>query len=1555
MQRGKRAFGVRCVVTGVALTLAACSNGGHESDHAIQAQRDLTFPTGDTFFPIGPAPITGVIRYVTNSSPSSTQTGRATVIAVNPAKTDELYVGTAGGGIWHTKNALDPEPIWSASLTGTDTFGSSAIGAIAVVPTACTATGIACGPAGETCGCSVIWAGTGEGSRRRDTLYGAGVYRFADRGGGGEFPPPPSFTEVAGTKTAFYGENVFAILPESDTAAVVLVSEGVTANSTDATVVDTAPASPYGVYRLTDTGGGSITQLPVAGVGSAIPSSLVRPAGQLTTLLVGYTGLGIFRSTDSGGSWCGVNAGATNPCPGASFDSAPPAGFTAVKLATAPSDAQTVYASFGTCFDRAGFSCTNADVLFRSADAGVTWHKLALTATSDSDQGNFIDYPGYANTLVVNPTNANDFVFGGLTLFHCPGSAGSNAFSCAGFGSVDVHPDIHDFVSVGASTMYVASDGGIYVSQNGGSSFTTGGLHLGSIEFDSIATNPLTNEIIGGLQDNSGARFNGTNNWHKFLVGGDGGDTVLDVVTESDGKHVIEYGLLDQATSIQRADNGAVVSSTPPITGEDVAFFAPLEQNPNTHDLYFGAQSLFRSTDTGSVRGNTWEQISDPRASTPVTFPDIDGLHNVITAIGVSLTSGVKAVYVGYYDGQVWENPAPDSSKCGWVQIADGSASSPIPAAPITSITLGTENASPPVAYVTVSGFAAGPHVFKYTPGGSPAWTPFAQGLPSEPANVIRVVPGAPSPGEFWLGTESGLFHSTDAATWSKEDETFPNVAVWDISVDTGHNRVVVATHGRGAWVHTDPVLWTEEGWTMGTIWDIPTHGKAFVNSSNAPITCTMDLIQQNGNVCASGSVDAIGGTIQITAPDAGTGDPGGTLVTSNNGAWNNLPAAWGCFNGTCLNNTPISHCNFVLDSTGNPTSVKNPVTSVRVTCMNGSVQEVAVAKVNGAPAFTSPPPNIFTIDVPPQNPKVLSRTGAPQKSAVSVLGSAAAAPVEQDVVGVQSSFDLAVTLQAGAAITSEICHTHVLFNAGELPEVILARGVDQLNAEADCISGGVFATFVGDLESDDDREDSFDEVPYITVTGPTLVGSRLLVTMRVSPGAALGSCFTAGNLLSSVVGQSTIMKVTPITATGGAQGGTLRMLENTSIGTCSKTLTTTAGQTATDLAQAIVAAFNTNGIPGPPDCLSDANARDLSVTGNAVFAANMNQVTLCTSDPGVGFVVGPEEIDLTFNKPPVAQCKNVTLSANNTCKATVARADVDAGSFDPDGPTPNCVPSPAGPFGLGPHNVTLTCTDADGASASCPAVVTVVDNTPPVMNCPGLVNTTCTSRNGAVATFTATASDNCGVVGTPVCSPTSGTTFALGTRLDTCTVSDTSGNPSSCAFYVSVVLGDDPVCCPTGTNIILGSSNNDTLNGTSGRDCILGRGGQDTINGNGGDDVISGGEGNDIISGGIGNDLIFGGGGQDRITGDAGNDVIIGGDGDDQCSGGDNDDTVLGGQGQDRLTGDAGNDTLAGETGDDNLDGGDGNDSLRGGGLHDVCLGGPGVDTFFTCETQTQ
>ncbi len=267
--------------------------------------------------------------------------------------------------------------------------------------------------------------------------------------------------------------------------------------------------------------------------------------------------------------------------------------------------------------------------------------------------------------------------------------------------------------------------------------------------------------------------------------------------------------------------------------------------------------------------------------------------------------------------------------------------------------------------------------------------------------------------------------------------------------------------------------------------------------------------------------------------------------------------------------------------------------------------------------------------------------------------------------------------------------------------------------------------------------------------------------------------------------------------------------------------------------------------------------------------------------------------------------------------------------------------------FPLGPTTVTWTATDDSGNDDTDTQLVTVVDTTPPAFTAvPGdITTTTC----GSFSIGTATATDGCDTSVTVTNDRPA--QFPPGTTIVTWTATDASGNVATATQSVTVILGDNPACCPAGTNIIQGNSNNNVLNGTNGSDCILGKGAQDTINGNGGNDYISGGDGNDVINGGGGNDVIFAGSGQDIVNGNDGADYLDGGDGDDTVYGGAGNDTLHGGQGQDSLQGQDGDDALFGDSGDDNLQGGNGNDALVGGTNNDHCNGGAGANTIAQCE----
>ncbi|VAV97404.1 Alkaline phosphatase, partial [hydrothermal vent metagenome] len=165
---------------------------------------------------------------------------------------------------------------------------------------------------------------------------------------------------------------------------------------------------------------------------------------------------------------------------------------------------------------------------------------------------------------------------------------------------------------------------------------------------------------------------------------------------------------------------------------------------------------------------------------------------------------------------------------------------------------------------------------------------------------------------------------------------------------------------------------------------------------------------------------------------------------------------------------------------------------------------------------------------------------------------------------------------------------------------------------------------------------------------------------------------------------------------------------------------------------------------------------------------------------------------------------------------------------------------------------------------------------------------------------------------------------------------------------------GNDQIDGGAGNDYVYGGDGDDALTGGLGDDRLYGRDGSDTIRGGDGDDGIWGDtgpnqSGDDILYGDAGDDRFWGGLGNDRIYGGQGRDRIYAHEGDDFLDGGDGDDYLLAGnQGNDTLYGRAGNDMLSGGEDNDTLDGGTGNDVVYGGAGDDLIVGGTGVNMLY-------
>ncbi len=1634
------------------LSLDFCGNGTCETGEQLSCPDDC----GDVWFPIGPAPIDQTVTSDPLSIlPHVPSAGRATVIAVNPQNSADVWLGTAGGGVWHSTSAgqalkdangkLAADPGWTPM---TDNQPSLAIGSITLA--SCTALR-----------CNLILIGTGEASIRRQTYYGAGLivgtWVNPTETTGGHYDFAPFATE----HFRFGSIQDLRYVPD-DNSVYVAVASGVTGSPSGDTKIAPEPLGQYGLHHclLSGTNDPSTPQderctrildMPTPDGEAGLPSDMEFASQRF---YVGVYDRGILRSDpNSDAHFCYLNPGiaqhascTSDPRPGS-----PPAGSDPLpdpttqpfdhveigvgKTATDP-DTQVLYAAFGTCKgNRTLVDCDPA--VFRSGDSGISWKKLppmptipAMPTPMDPLRIDFgAAYSRYTHVLVTHPENDDILFYGGVAAIIESTDRGMT-FSDLSAGAV--HGDQQDFAVVTAADRaaqdaafrsactsdaacnacrtaptplpscthaqlclrtaapipsdcpvpdltkdlyYSANDGGLYFGEfTPGStlgSWLSANMNLVTTELFGIGaavtdqSKPPTSPtgsvappvILAGVQDNGPVEFTGTSKWNLISTG-DGGDATV----TKDGHLVTSiYDAVALGTNgvrgMLKSVPGSFVDPTDPSMMKMVgpsdsmvcSFYQPYAVVPATATsggFYYSTDRVF--TGSGfSTAGTT--AVSPPFVNTRSSGtirPDSGRLDGVITALAVS-TETTPRLWVGLYNGELWvSSNGPSTDIAQWTQAATAS----MPKQPVSHIELDPANSKH--GWVSFDGFEpTTAQVWTTSDVTSTAnWQPLA-GLPAN--NPVKVVKLDTRDGTtLWAGTDQGLFRMDPGGAWEKRG-TFglPNVPIYDIEFDTVGNRAFVATHGRGAWMQTlKPQVSTAEGWVNGDIWDIPVSGAGFACAA-PPCNCQMEILLQDGTVCAGPSsldADNPSGAIQVLKDPNGPGNVLGTSGTNSTPSyWDNKVVAWACRSGFCLPNAggtrvPISVCRM---------DPNNKISAVKVSC-DGN--DAVLVPVRGAPQLSRPPSSVLYVDPPgPPMPFKIGSQGEPGTEGTASDGE----DVAEDQLTSGFRFTLVPTLLASSDNGGEraLCGARVELTGSEDADAINQILADAINSSTECQTASVTANANPAQAGHPDEEDKFPERAHLElIPPPASIGTQIVLAVRAEPGEATDFCFALDELGNAALGQLTILQTQFVTGASGALGGSITISEDSRIGICANEIATTPGESAEDIAAAVEAAFMTAAKPGPTTCRSSQNPRDIERASapDSVVSVLARRLRLCVHDAGVGVRIGPEGVPIA---PPVAVCKNKTVDADSACKGRVTTADIDGGSFDPDGPAPSCALDNAGPFGLGPHTVTLTCTDSTGLSAQCTATVTVNDVTPPTLNCPAGVAAACTSASGGPATFSATATDNCGTVPAPTCTRASGSTFALGATADSCSVTDAQGNSSSCSFYVTVALGDNPVCCPAGTTVILGTSNNDTLTGGTGRDCILGRGGQDIINGNGGNDVISGGDGNDTISGGAGDDLIFAGTGQDTVRGDAGNDFMTGGDGDDQCYGGDGNDLILGGQGQDRLFGENGLDTLAGEAGDDQLDGGNDDDLLIGGGLHDVCVGGPGTDTFQTCQQQTQ
>ncbi|WP_433982895.1 hypothetical protein RBB78_13145 [Tunturiibacter empetritectus] len=501
-------------------------------------------------------------------------------------------------------------------------------------------------------------------------------------------------------------------------------------------------------------------------------------------------------------------------------------------------------------------------------------------------------------------------------------------------------------------------------------------------------------------------------------------------------------------------------------TSEPASFYAPIVEGVAApHNLYFGSNRLYQSTN----KGNTWVPVSPVLGGTTPVYPDI-GVSNVITAIAVAPSNGNR-IYVGFYDGQMFVTNSACTTAACWTAI--GGPAKGLPNAPITRIAVDPNNAD--VAYATYSGFSAGSHLYKTTSGGG-GWIPANTGLPGIPTNTVTVENST----TLWAGTDDGVYLSTNSGgSWIKYGTGLPHVPVYEIALDTLRGRLYAGTHGRGAFIITQPLLSNFEGWVNNDIWDIPVFGSGFVGTLANPVgsTCTMQIIQQNGAVCASSTTDDMGGTISF--------DGSGSIVTSKGGFYNGRDVAWACFNGSCIGGKTIAQCN----------PPGNPITSVTVSCGG----QVGIDHILGCPAQANPPSSVLGLSgMPAGGPAPPGPGPAPATQGSEPLPAA--------------NFDVIPAVQGRNGVQA-LCTANVALQPGTKTDAALVKTRDAVNSTPSCQQSGVKAEVRGIPPEPQRGEDLQGSPPNLRLHAPTSVGGQLFTAIHAAAGSATNTCFDVSGI----------------------------------------------------------------------------------------------------------------------------------------------------------------------------------------------------------------------------------------------------------------------------------------------------------------------------------------------------------------------------------------------------------------------------------------------------------
>jgi len=732
----------RIFSAGSAQRSARLSNSGKAGDLDFGGIRQT--PSSYVWQSLGPSGIKncGVLAGTSwNVVSGGLCSGRVTSIAVDPRKSNTIYVGTASGGVW---KSADSGSTWTPITDGIQTPFSLAVGAIAVDPN------------------GVIYVGTGEGNNALDNHFGSGLLKSTDGGDTWTEEGNSTFAGMAFTRIVVNPQNPSMVL-----ATTSVASYGGT--TTGSRLLGPADSNPPGVYVSTDAGNTWAPTLVSNPKGCQYcPASdiILDPTNPSTVYAaVAY---GIYSSSDGGTTWSGPlenwNAGRIN-------------------LAMSGS---TLYAAADITTNPNGNPPDQGE-LFESTDGGNSW--TTINSPSTTSFPSFCTWQSsgqcwYDLYVEVDPANSNIIYLGGQDLWRTTdgGSTWTDLGGYAGY----IHADQHAFAFSPTSpdTIYVGNDGGIWSSTNAStcdpsSCWTNLNAGLATNQVTSVAAHPTDpGTILAASQDNAEWELTPNHTW-SMLYTGDSGWVAFDSNSPLTIYHTFH------GANIERSDAGGAFDSWQDINNgiadDPAEFYVPVAMDHTSPNiLYLGTYRLYKTTD----HGDDWTL---PSPGLPLPAPSDCYSGECLTAITVAPSDG-SYVYVGTNMGRIFV------STDGATTFTDVTPTNLLPTnAQVTKIAVDPTN--PQKVYATLLPGMQGARILASSDAGG-SWSDISSNLPSLAATVVL----ADSHGWIYVGLDDGVYVSTDGgANWSRLGTGLPEVDVRDLTL-SANGTLIAGTYGRGVW-----------------------------------------------------------------------------------------------------------------------------------------------------------------------------------------------------------------------------------------------------------------------------------------------------------------------------------------------------------------------------------------------------------------------------------------------------------------------------------------------------------------------------------------------------------------------------------------------------------------------------------------------------------------------------------------------------------------------------------------------------------------------------------